>query len=277
MRVVDLSSYGRDQLLVSRKAELAARSEQDLAEIRAMEAEAQARTARRPVFARLLRRPDEQEREAREALAAAEREVAAAAAARAQKAVRVSQRDKGERGEQYLADALGRRLDDEWVLHRGFQSGRGEADGVLVGPDGLWVIEVKSHGVRLTADGDEWWIEYLDPKRAAQGRKPARDQGGQGRVWGRQATDAAVALQGSLEREGLRVRPHTAVVLTDRRAEVALWRNTGLSLVTARVGELVRAVDRLATPLTPAERRRIEEILPRHHQEVETKRARRRT
>src|ERR1041384_8370166 len=40
-------------------------------------------------------------------------------------------------------------LSDEWTLLRGYANRRGELDHLLVGPRGVWAIEVKGRGIRV--------------------------------------------------------------------------------------------------------------------------------
>ena len=47
-------------------------------------------------------------------------------------------------GEQLVAVELGRALDDDWTLLRGYRNRRGEIDHLLLGPRGLFAIEVKN-------------------------------------------------------------------------------------------------------------------------------------
>ena len=49
-------------------------------------------------------------------------------------------------GEQLVATELGRALDDDWTLLRGYRNRRGEIDHLLLGPKGLFAIEVKVTG-----------------------------------------------------------------------------------------------------------------------------------
>ena len=49
----------------------------------------------------------------------------------------------GIEGEQLVASGLGRVLDDEWTLIRGYRNRRGEIDHLLLGPRGLIAIEGK--------------------------------------------------------------------------------------------------------------------------------------
>jgi Holliday junction resolvase-like predicted endonuclease len=45
-------------------------------------------------------------------------------------------------------------LDDAWVMIRGYRNRRGETDHVLVGPGGVWAVEVKRRRIRLHATGE---------------------------------------------------------------------------------------------------------------------------
>jgi len=47
-------------------------------------------------------------------------------------------------GEDLVATELGRALDDDWTLLRGYRNRRGEIDQLLLGPRGLFAIEVKN-------------------------------------------------------------------------------------------------------------------------------------
>ncbi len=47
-------------------------------------------------------------------------------------------------GEQLVATELGRALNDDWTLLRGYRNRRGEIDHLLLGPKGLFAIEVKN-------------------------------------------------------------------------------------------------------------------------------------
>lgn len=70
---------------------------------------------------------------------------------------RVQQRAAGAWGEDALVWGLSG-LSDEWLMLRGYRNRRGETDHVLVGPLGVWAVEVKRRRVRLNAVGDRWWF-----------------------------------------------------------------------------------------------------------------------
>src|SRR3984893_5515191 len=65
-------------------------------------------------------------------------------------------------GEQLVATELGRALDDEWTLLRGYRNRRGEIDHLLLGPRGLFAIEVKNLNATVHVDGDRWRADKYD-------------------------------------------------------------------------------------------------------------------
>lgn len=278
MRVEHLSTYAADQLTETRRAHHAAQTSQAEAEIAAMEAEARVQAARasKSLWRRALRMASAEERAAEADHQAAGRQAVEAASATEAATIRVSQRSKGERGEQALVAALAGALSDDWVAFTGYLTKKGEADLVLVGPDGVWVIEVKNRRVRLYVAGpDRWYFDKLSSSGRAQGQEQARDRGGRGRVWGQQASEAAGALWWWLDRQGQAVPVRTAVVLMDEMAEVVLHGEPGVDLVTARVPDLLVTLRVRSTPLAAAQRRSIESLIRRDHSHTERLRAER--
>jgi hypothetical protein len=88
----------------------------------------------------------------------------------------------GMAGERRAAAELGQVLDDEWVLFRGYRNRRGEIDHLLLGPGGLFAIEVKYRNATVYVHGDDWqfakfdsWGNKVDQGRItdATGRSPS--------------------------------------------------------------------------------------------------------
>jgi Nuclease-related domain len=88
----------------------------------------------------------------------------------------------GMAGERRAAAELGRVLDDEWILFRGYRNRRGEIDHLLLGPGGLFAIEVKYRNATVYVHGDDWqfakfdsWGNKVDQGRItdATGRSPS--------------------------------------------------------------------------------------------------------
>ena len=73
---------------------------------------------------------------------------------------------KGRAGEEALTDFLREHLNGDWTLHRNLvlPDGKGDMDGVLLGPGGLFVLEVKAWTGAYRVTGTRWY------KRTPSGR-----------------------------------------------------------------------------------------------------------
>lgn len=126
-------------------------------------------------------------------------------------------------------------LSDDWLLFSGYRNDRGEADKVLLGPGGLWVVEVKNINGWLHVAGKHWIHESLDA-RALPVRRKATDA--KGRSWGEQVNGVARGLDLHLQRNGIVVPVRTAVVLTHPEALIVQNRNADVDFVGRPVAML---------------------------------------
>ena len=275
MRVEQLSTYGADQIGKARRTTQTTRSEVDRAEIEFLESQARLTAARRsrPLFRRLFGLPSADERAAQAAHEQATRELHRAGAKRASAEARTRQREVGEWGEEQLTTGLSHWLSDEWLLFRSYLSKRGEADGVLVGPRGLWVVEVKTRRVALHINGDDWHYDQLDRGGRPVRRARAVDAGG--RTWGRQASDAAQALHWWLTRNDHHVPLRTAVVLMAPQARIASCVRPGVDLVAVGLDDLALRARSGPLSIEPSQQRDIERLVRRDHDHTLAQRARR--
>ena len=267
MKVVKLSAFGAEQIDASRRSTQGVQVERGFAEVEVMEARAGLDQARRSksLIHRALGRTSAAERSAQqsydEAVSRAERQAAAERHGKR----RTGQRKGGEAGEQRFATQLSEWLGGEWTLFQGYLSRAGEADAVVVGPNGLWAVEVKTWRARLSVDGDDWTYVRVDNRGRPTGEpKPAVDGGN--RTWGRQVMDAADALGQVLERAECGVPIQTAVVLMSRAAEVSVRGDPGVDLVIQGVAGLAKAVRSQPLSIGLLERRQIEEIIVADHE-----------
>ena len=81
-------------------------------------------------------------------------------------------------GEQQVAAELGRALDDDWTLVRGYRNRRGEIDQLLLGPHGLFAIEVKNLNATVHVDGDRWRADKYDHYGNLVEQRPIADRKG---------------------------------------------------------------------------------------------------
>jgi len=112
-------------------------------------------------------------------------------------------------GEQLVAAELGRALADDWTLLRGYRNRRGEIDHLLVGPGGLFAIEVKNINATVYVDGDRWRADKYDNYGNLVEQRPIADR--RGRSPSEQLNEPA----GELER---RASTGTVDTITTREA-----------------------------------------------------------
>ena len=65
-------------------------------------------------------------------------------------------------GERLVAAELGQALGDDWTLLTGYRNRRGQIDHLLLGPGGLFAIEVKNINATMHVDGDRWRADKYD-------------------------------------------------------------------------------------------------------------------
>jgi hypothetical protein len=119
-------------------------------------------------------------------------------------------------GEKALEDHLAKSLGDEWVLISGFKGRNGEVDEILVGPSGMFAIEIKNVNGVVSCNGDTWSLDKYDRYgNLVESDKPIADKTGRGPS--RQLNESTQPL-----RENLRQVQHiyTIVMLTHERARL---------------------------------------------------------
>lgn len=169
----------------------------------------------------------------------------------------------GMRGEQLVANELGRVLSDDWVLLRGYRNASGEIDHVLLGPGGLFAMEVKHRNATVYIDGDEWRFEKYDRfgNLVEEGR--ITDRGG--RAPSRQVNDSADTLQRFLDtRSRQPVVIRRIVLLTHPRSELGSHRNLTVSVATS-VDTVLGWVRESASTLEPAKITELQQLIERDH------------
>lgn len=175
--------------------------------------------------------------------------------------------EHGQQGEQALPDWFRPRLSDEWRMFHGCYNNKGEIDHLLLGPPGLWAVEVKSDRAKLVVFGDDWELTKLDNGGNIVGRKRAAD--GRGRNWGRQVSEPAAILATRLARKGHNVPIRTAVVMVTQRAEVVDVVMPGVDLVTASIEEFAKTATTGAPILDHEQLAAIDDLIVEHHRYFE--------
>jgi hypothetical protein len=171
----------------------------------------------------------------------------------------------GHDAELRVEESLGRGLGDEWTLFRGYRNARGEIDGVLLGPYGLFTIEVKYHNGTVYITRDDWSSEKYDRYgNRVRERAPMRDAGGR-RSPSQQLLEPSAMLAERLHRRDQQVTPQCVVVLTHPNARIGGIKDPTVQVVTS-VRELLKLVNGSPVRLDAAGLPRIAELIRRDHQ-----------
>jgi Nuclease-related domain len=163
-------------------------------------------------------------------------------------------------GEQLVAAELGQALDDDWTLLRGYRNRRGEIDHLLLGPRGLFAIEVKNLNATVHIDGDSWRADKYDNYGNLVEQRPVADR--KGRSPSEQLNDSAGELERFLHERGQRVTVERVVVLTHRRSRVGARRHPTVHVGTSP-GYLLSLVNESGTKLDERQRAEVERLIRR--------------
>jgi hypothetical protein len=169
----------------------------------------------------------------------------------------------GMAGEQLVASGLGRALSDEWVLLRGYRNRGGEIDHLLLGPRGLFAMEVKHRNATVHVNGDDWRFQKYDRygNLVEQGR--ITDRGG--RSPSRQVNDSADDLQRFLKRRGQQITIRRIVVLTHPRSELGSSRNPTVSVATS-LKFVLGLVNKSRSTMRPPQLAELQQLIEQDHQ-----------
>ena len=170
----------------------------------------------------------------------------------------IGAREGGAEGERRFEGELGW-LSDEWTMFRGYRNQRGEADAVLVGPDGVWTVEVKNWKARIRIDGDIWMAR--DSRSGAE--RKATDR--KGRSPARQVQEIAASLSNRLNQVGHDMPVRTAVVVLNRHAEIEGCRRPSVDFVGTSTGVFADRVAELASSLDPNDVAAIQQLVRDDH------------
>jgi hypothetical protein len=165
-------------------------------------------------------------------------------------------------GEQLVATELGRVLDDDWTLLRGYRNRRGEIDQLLLGPRGLFAIEVKNLNAIVTVDGDRWRADKYDNYGNLVEQRPIADR--MGRSPSVQLNEPADDLERFLRERGQPAEIQRVVILAHRRSGLGPVRNPTV-LAVAAPGDLLTLIQDSAVRLDRGQRAAIDALIRRDH------------
>jgi hypothetical protein len=169
----------------------------------------------------------------------------------------------GVAGESFVAGELGRALDDEWILLRGYRNRGGEIDLVLLGPRGLFAIEVKNQNGRSDCHGDQWWSARYDKYgNQVEARREMSDR--RGRSPSVQLNEPATLLEGFLASRGHPVTIGRVVALVHPRSQLGRCTRPTVEICTS-VREMLGMLYASPVSVTPSERAALEQLIIRDH------------
>jgi hypothetical protein len=180
-------------------------------------------------------------------------------------------------GEQLVATELGRALSDDWTLLRGYRNRRGEIDHVLLGPKGLFAIEVKNVNATVQVDGDTWQADKYDNYGNLVEQYLITDR--KGRSPSEQLNESADELERFLRDRGQQtnaqhvnaqhvnarpVKAQRVVVLTHRRSRLAAASHPTVNVATS-TGSLLTLVNGSPDRLEERQRAELQRLIQRDH------------
>lgn len=169
----------------------------------------------------------------------------------------------GVAGESFVAGELGRALDDKWTLLRGYHNRRGEIDLLLLGPGGLFAIEVKNQNGRIDCHGDQWWSTRYDKYgNPVEARREMSDR--RGRSPSVQLNEPASLLEGFLASRGHPVTIGRVVALVHPRSQLGRCTRPTVEICLS-VRELLRMLYASPVSVTASERAALEQLIVRDH------------
>jgi hypothetical protein len=166
-------------------------------------------------------------------------------------------------GEQLVATELGRALDDDWTLLRGYRNRRGEIDQLLLGPRGLFAIEVKNLNATVHVDGDRWRADKYDNYGNLVEQRPIADR--MGRSPSVQLNEPADDLERFLAERGQPAGIQRVVVLAHRRSALGRISNPTV-LALASPADLLPLIGNSASRLDRGQRAAIAALIRRDHE-----------
>jgi len=167
-------------------------------------------------------------------------------------------------GEQLVATELGRALGADWTLLRGYRNRRGEIDHLLLGPRGLFAIEVKNLNATVHVDGDRWRADKHDNYGNLVEQRPVADR--LGRSPSGQLNGPADDLERFLRQRGQPAEVRRVVILAHRRSRLGTVRHPAVIVVTSTADVLALIGASPDGQLTRQQRAEIEGLIRRDHE-----------
>ena len=166
-------------------------------------------------------------------------------------------------GEQLVAAELGRALGDDWTLLRGDRNRRGEIDPLLLGPGGLFAIEVKNINATMHIDGDRWRADKYDNYGNLVEQRLIADR--KGRSPSEQLNEPAAELERFLRERGQPVTVQRVVILAHQRSRLGPRRHPTVGVGTS-TGYVLSLASEAGRTLGEQKRAEVQRLIRRDHE-----------
>ena len=167
-------------------------------------------------------------------------------------------------GEHIVAAELGAALGDEWTLLHGYRNRRGEIDHILLGPRGLFTIEVKYRNATVDIDGDQWRFRKYDHYGNVVEHGLITDR--RGRSPSVQLNEPTAELERFLSSRHHPIRARRVVILTHPRSALGQCQNLTVDLVATSTSRLLGLLSESPAVLGEAQVSGLQELIVRDHQ-----------
>jgi len=176
----------------------------------------------------------------------------------------------GNEGERRVADYLSK-LPDDWILISGYRNAKGEIDQILLGPRGIFAIEIKNIKGLFHCDGDRWWYDKYDVYgNLVETKKPLADKHRRGPS--KQLNDSADQLQSFLAKRVNVSHVHRVLVLAHDSSRLGNLRNITVDTVaTINSLDLDRLFSLSSISLNSQAVERVSQAIKKHHDFYEKK------
>jgi hypothetical protein len=164
------------------------------------------------------------------------------------------------------------RMNDAWTLFSGYKNPQGEIDHILLGPTGLYAIEIKNHNATVYCEGTRWRYRKYD--NYGNLKREYFEVDGRGRSPSQQLNAPATSLEGFLHRRRHKVHIHRIVIYTHERSNIAYRGDDTIDLVTESVHDAIDLMGAGPRLLEQRQAEEIEALIIRDHRFHESRQAR---
>jgi len=169
----------------------------------------------------------------------------------------------GVKGEHEVAVTLDSSLDDGWVLVKGYRNRRGEIDYLLLGPGGLFAVEVKYVNGTFRITRDRWRYVKYDNYGNPVEEGTVQDRGG--RPPSVQLTEPLALLEEFLAKRGAPVRMQPVVLLNHPKARIDSCAADVGVLVLTSTPQLLRLALEANAGISGGQLAEVERLVERDH------------